>query len=131
MPAALIPSYSLQPARTLNQHGTLDASCTSTTYRLRASHALVLKLNPTLAILVAITKPAETNIVAPQKASRLVHPLRRAAPAMGLPMSKPKAMGTNNIPLRVPTTPKEGESVKTMVGGRETKLPEKNLDFEC
>lgn len=48
---------------------------------------------------------------------------------MGLPTSKPIAMGTNIIPLRTPTTAREGESVKAMVGGRETKLPEKNLNF--
>jgi len=90
-----------------------------------------LKIKPTLAIFAAITTPAEINIVAPQKAFRLVHPLRRAAPARGLLMSKLKAMETNNIPLRTPTTPKEEESVKTTVGGRETIFFKKNLNFDC
>ena len=72
-------------------------------------------------------KPPETAIVTPQKASRFLHPERRIAPATGLPMSKPSEIGRKSMPLRVPKTLKEGDNVKTMVGGRETKLPVKNL----
>ena len=72
-------------------------------------------------------KPPETAMVAPQKASRFRHPERRIAPAIGLPMSNPNDIGRKSIPLRVPYTLNEGDNVKTMVGGSETKLPVKNL----
>ena len=66
------------------------------------TYALTFTASPAFAILVAIIKPPETAIVTPQKASRFLHPERRIAPAIGLPISKPNEMGKKSMPLRVP-----------------------------
>ena len=71
----------------------------------------------------------ETPTDAPQKTLRPDHPLRRIAPAIGLPTSKPNAIGTKSIPIRTPMTCGWGERVTDTVEGRDTKLPEKNLDL--
>ena len=66
------------------------------------AYALTFTASPAFAILVAISKLPETAIVTPQNASRFLHPERRIAPAIGLPISKPSEMGRKSMPLRVP-----------------------------
>ena len=66
------------------------------------TQALTFTASPAFAILVAIIKHPETAIVAPQNTSRFLHPERRIAPAIGLPISKPTEIGRKSMPLRVP-----------------------------
>ena len=102
----------------------------STNFKLRKLvqfYAFKVNLHPTFDTLAATIMIPEMISKTPQNASRPSHPRFRMAPAMGLPMSKPNEIGTKSMPERTPTTPMEGESVTITVGGRETKVPEKNL----
>lgn len=87
---------------------------------------MTLRSQPHFAILAAIMKPVASATVTPQKAWRAGHPFRRMAPAIGLPISRPMAVGTRSMPIRTPNTPRDGQRVTVTVGERETKVPEKN-----
>lgn len=63
---------------------------------------------------------------APQKACTPTQlPDFKIAPATGFPTKSPKPAKEKLIPIRVPTTPMLGDRLTTVVGGRDTKVPEK------
>ena len=82
---------------------------------------------PTLRYLVVKWKMADTISAAPQNACVPVQPLASMAPAIGLPMRRPKDMKIRHMPCQVPMTENDGHIMKQTTGGNGTKAPVKSL----
>lgn len=84
------------------------------------------RAHPSFATLVTTRNVVDIANVARQKACKDTQLTLTSAPAVGFPIKRPTDTGTKSIPIRTPTTAKEGQSVIAQVGEGATKAPETN-----